>query len=177
MRRYTVRINGTEHTLDVEETARDQFVVHLGNRLVDVTLVDHEDLAQARIAPAVEIGNPRALPDAIPSATASRSAASVSAPGAPGTVRSSPPGQTPVAAGPRSGGAGRNALTAPMPGVVLSVEVAPGAVVARGQLLLVLEAMKMKNDIRAERDGVIAAVAVAAGDQVKHGDPMITFEG
>lgn len=162
MRRYTVRINGTEHTLDVEETARDQFVVHLGDRLVDVTLVDHEDLAQAQIAPAVEIGTPRALPDTIPPTTAPR------------PVKAS---ATPAAVRPRPSGIGRNAVTAPMPGVVLSVEVAPGAVVTRGQLLLVLEAMKMKNDLRAERDGVIASVSVSPGDQVKHGDPMIAFEG
>ncbi len=48
---------------------------------------------------------------------------------------------------------------------------------SRGQVLLILEAMKMKNEIRAERDGVVGAVHVAAGDQVKHGDPLISFEG
>lgn len=162
MRRYTVKINDIEHTLDVEETARDRFVVHLGDRLVDVTLVDHEDLAQAQIAPTVEIPSStgtRPLPAAVPSG-ASRPAAATQP-----TVR------------PRSNGIGRNTVAAPMPGVVLSIEVAPGAVVTRGQLLLVLEAMKMKNDIRAERDGVIASVSVAPGDQVRHGDPMIAYEG
>lgn len=167
MRRYTVRINGIDHTLDVEETARDQFVVHLGDRLVDVTLVDHEDLAQAQIAPAVEVPAsaavpPRALPDTIPS---------------PSPPTAAMPPTTPTAVRPRTSGIGRNIVTAPMPGVVLSVEVAPGTVVTRGQLLLVLEAMKMKNDIRAERDGVIASVPIAPGDQVKHGDPMIGYEG
>lgn len=198
MRRYTVRINDAEHTLDVEETARDRFVVHFGDRLVDVTLVDHEDLAQARIAPAVEIGTPRALPDTIPAAGATpvaevRRSRSLEAPDDPSRRTR----ETRGSAAPRdvltsearnrlgpagrpqgsSGRAGRDAVTAPMPGVVLSVEVAPGAVVTRGQLLLVLEAMKMKNDIRAERDGVIASVSAAPGDQVKHGDPMIAYEG
>ena len=165
MRRYTVKINGTEHTLDVEEIARDQFVVHLGDKLVDVSLVDHEDLAQAQIAPAVELGTLRALPDAIPSASAT-----LSAPSGPGAATAPRPRAT-------GGGGGRKAVTAPMPGVVLSVAVARGQAVTRGDLLLVLEAMKMKNDIRAERDGVIASVSVAAGDQVKHGDPMIAYEG
>ena len=64
-----------------------------------------------------------------------------------------------------------------MPGVVLSVEVAPGMAVSRGQTLLVLEAMKMKNDLMAETDGVVARVAVAAGDQVRHGDLLVEFEG
>ena len=138
MRRYTVRINDVEHVVDVEETARDRFVVHLGDRVVDVALVAHED---AQLT-SVEIG---------------------------------PPG--PVPGVPGASGGGRAAVTAPMPGVVLSVEVAPGAAVTRGQLLLVLEAMKMKNDIRAERDGVIVSVSVAPGDQVRHGDPLIAYEG
>ena len=146
MRRYTVRINDVEHVVDVEETARDRFVVHLGDRVVDVALVAHED---AQIA-SVEIG------------TVGTPAA---APGVPAAPR------------PAASGSGLSTVTAPMPGVVLSVAVTPGAVVTRGQLLLVLEAMKMKNDIRADRDGVIASVSVAAGDQVRHGDTMVAFEG
>ena len=60
MRRYTVRINDTDHVLDVEELARDTFTVHLGDgRLVDVLLTDHQDLAQAVIAPQLEIGHVR----------------------------------------------------------------------------------------------------------------------
>ncbi|MDR1213479.1 MAG: acetyl-CoA carboxylase biotin carboxyl carrier protein subunit [Propionibacteriaceae bacterium] len=63
-----------------------------------------------------------------------------------------------------------------MPGVVLSIEVAPGAPVRHGQTLLVLEAMKMKNELKAPRDAIVADVLVAAGQQVKHGDPLIKFE-
>jgi biotin carboxyl carrier protein len=63
-----------------------------------------------------------------------------------------------------------------MPGVVLAVEVEPGATVRRGQTLLVLEAMKMKNEIKAERDGTISAVLVAAGAQVKHGEALVEYE-
>jgi biotin carboxyl carrier protein len=63
-----------------------------------------------------------------------------------------------------------------MPGVVLSVDVAPGTPVTRGQVLLVLEAMKMKNALRAESDGVVSRVSVAVGDQVRHGDLLVEFE-
>ena len=57
------------------------------------------------------------------------------------------------------------------------MEVAPGRTVTRGDTLVVLEAMKMKNDLKAQRDGVVAQVHVTAGDQVKHGDPLVEFEG
>ncbi|MDR1432596.1 MAG: acetyl-CoA carboxylase biotin carboxyl carrier protein subunit, partial [Propionibacteriaceae bacterium] len=63
-----------------------------------------------------------------------------------------------------------------MPGVVVSFEVAEGAKVSRGQTLLILEAMKMKNEIRSERDGVIAKFLVSAGSQVRHGEALMEFE-
>lgn len=159
MRRYTVRINDTDHVLDVEELAHDTFTVHLADgRLVDVVLTDHQDLAQAVITPQLEVPQPHST------GTAPTLADRPVPPAAVGTARSTVP---------RGGAA---AMTAPMPGVVLSVEVAPGASVSRGQTLLVLEAMKMKNDLKADRDGVVAGVHVSAGDQVRHGDLLLEFE-
>lgn len=67
-------------------------------------------------------------------------------------------------------------LTAPMPGRVLEVLVAVGARVARGQPLVVLEAMKMEHTIAAPADGVVARVAYAAGDLVEEGATLIAFE-
>jgi len=67
-------------------------------------------------------------------------------------------------------------LTAPMPGRVLEVLVAAGVRVARGQPLVVLEAMKMEHTIAAPADGVIARVAYAAGDLVEEGATLIAFE-
>ena len=162
MRRYNLRINETDHTIDVEELARDTFTVHLEDgRLVDVVLTDHQDLAQAVIAPRLEIGQPRL------------------APAAP-MVRDLPPAATSAAPPARRAAVGRassgKSVVAPMPGVVLSVEVSVGATVQRGQTLLVLEAMKMKNELKAERDGVVASIPATAGDQVKHGDVLLEFE-
>ena len=68
-------------------------------------------------------------------------------------------------------------LTAPLPGVIISVEVREGQTVKTGQELYVLEAMKMKNSILADRDGKIAAIHISAGDQVSHNQPVMTFEG
>ncbi len=76
---------------------------------------------------------------------------------------------------PAEQGTAQSWVRAPIPGVVDSIAVRPGDSVARGQDLLVLEAMKMKNVIRAPRAGVIAAVQVAAGQHVKHNDPLVQF--
>ena len=59
---------------------------------------------------------------------------------------------------------------APMPGKILDVKVAAGATVTKGQVIAVLEAMKMENEIVAPEDGVIADVAVSAGAAVEAGD-------
>lgn len=73
--------------------------------------------------------------------------------------------------------AGAQTLTAPLPGVIISIEVREGQTVKTGQELYVLEAMKMKNSIVADRDGKIAAIHVSAGDQVRHNQPIMSFEG
>ena len=61
-------------------------------------------------------------------------------------------------------------LVAPMPGTVLAVHVAPGDTVTEGQLLMVVEAMKMEHRITAPRPGVVAEVRARGGDQVSGGD-------
>lgn len=66
-------------------------------------------------------------------------------------------------------------VLAPLPGVIVAVSVQPGAEVTVGRELCVLEAMKMKNAIRAPRAGRIAAVRVAVGQTVKHRDPLLEF--
>ncbi len=67
-------------------------------------------------------------------------------------------------------------LEAPMPGRVAAVRVAPGQAVARGEELLVVEAMKMENALRAPRDGVVRAVHAAAGDMVAPGRALVELE-
>ena len=66
-------------------------------------------------------------------------------------------------------------LTAPMPGSVLATEVAAGASVAKGDLLLIMEAMKMEHRITAPRNGVIDAVHVSVGDQVDNGQLLVSM--
>ena len=66
-------------------------------------------------------------------------------------------------------------LHAPMPGTVLAAEVDAGDTVAKGQLLLILEAMKMEHRITAPRDGTIGELCVAVGDQVENGQLLVTL--
>jgi biotin carboxyl carrier protein len=72
----------------------------------------------------------------------------------------------------QSGGA----LKAPMPGLVLRVQTKPGDKVAAGAGLVVLEAMKMENELKAAAPGVVKAVPVVAGDVVEKGQVLVEFE-
>jgi glutaconyl-CoA/methylmalonyl-CoA decarboxylase subunit gamma len=104
--------------------------------------------------------------------TAPVATAAVSAP------RSASPATTPVA--PKSAGtaapvATGKAVHAPLPGVIVTIDVKPGETVAHGQELCTIEAMKMKNVIRAGRPGTIAAVHVTLNQHVKHHDVLLEF--
>ncbi|MFX1576554.1 MAG: biotin/lipoyl-containing protein [Promethearchaeota archaeon] len=67
-------------------------------------------------------------------------------------------------------------VTAPLPGRVLEVRVKSGAIVKHGDVLLVLEAMKMANEIRAPQDGTVTKIHVEAGTAVEKGQPMISIQ-
>ena len=71
-------------------------------------------------------------------------------------------------------GSGKEVLS-PLPGVIIAILVKSGDKVERGQELCTLEAMKMKNAIRSNREGMIASIAVNVSDQVNHGQVLMTF--
>lgn len=87
-------------------------------------------------------------------------------PAAPATPAAKP------AAAPVSG----NAIKTPLPGVIIDVKVAVGDVVKKGQTVVVLEAMKMENNINADRDGKVVAIQVAKGDTVADGAVLVVME-
>ncbi len=71
--------------------------------------------------------------------------------------------------------AGAQAINAPMPGTILAVNVKPGQAVKRGDVLVVLEAMKMENEIMAPNDGTVGTVNVAKGQSVQSGATLLTL--
>ena len=83
------------------------------------------------------------------------------APAAPAAPAASAPAAAPVAGGEK--------VTAPMPGTILDVRVSNGASVKKGDILFILEAMKMDNEIMAPCDGTIASVSVTKGAAVDSG--------
>ena len=87
----------------------------------------------------------------------------------------------PAAAAPKASAAapaaGAETVTAPIPGVIQEVKVQAGQSVKKGDVLFVLEAMKMKNNITAMRDGKVATVNVSKGDTVTHGQALMSYAG
>lgn len=95
--------------------------------------------------------------------------------GAPESTREAMPAQenapsqgTPVASGGTE-------VTAPMPGTILKVNVTSGQTVSAGDTLVVLEAMKMENEVVAPADGVVGDVLVSANDRVQSGQLLLTI--
>ncbi len=91
------------------------------------------------------------------------------APAAPAAVPAAAPAAAPVAAPAGTG----DVVSAPMPGTILKVNVNKGDTVKEGQVLVVLEAMKMENEIMAPKTGTITQVAVQRGSNVDTGAPLV----
>ena len=92
-----------------------------------------------------------------------------------GTGTAPAPAAAPAAPAAPAGAAGSVTVTAPMPGNILDVKVKVGDSVKAGDTLLILEAMKMENEISAPQDGTIASVNVRKGDVVNSGDLLCTM--
>lgn len=71
---------------------------------------------------------------------------------------------------------GAGAVKAPLPGNIFKIEVAVGDTILKGDVLLVMEAMKMENNVLAEKGGVIKSIKVGLGDAVLQNDILIEFE-
>ena len=86
------------------------------------------------------------------------------------------PAAAPVAAAPAAPAGAGERVAAPMPGNILAVNVAAGDMVKKGQVLMVLEAMKMENEIMAPQDGKVTSVAVTKGAAVESGALLCTIQ-
>ncbi len=100
-----------------------------------------------------------------PVAPAPVPAAAVSVPAAP----------APAAPAAPAVGAGE-VIPSPLPGNILAVKVAAGEAVTKGQLLVIVEAMKMENEVLSPRDGTVAQVIASKGSVVETGAPLLTLQ-
>ena len=114
----------------------------------------------------VEEGTGAPAPAAAPAAPAAPAPAALAAPA---------PAAAPAAPAAPAGPAGAVAVNAPMPGNILDVKVKPGDSVKAGDTLLILEAMKMENEISAPQDGTVATIDVRKGDVVDSGTLLCTM--
>lgn len=95
---------------------------------------------------------------------------------APAAAPAAAPVAAPAAPKPAAAPAGAGkAVKSPLPGVIISINVNVGDAVKAGQVVAVLEAMKMENDIQAEFDGTVTAIHAAKGDSVLEGAAIVTL--
>ncbi len=109
----------------------------------------------------------------VASAVSAPRPAAVAKPAAPAPAAPAPAAK-PAAPAPAPA-AGGNSVTAPMPGTILDVKVSVGDQVKNGDVLLILEAMKMENEIMAPADAKVVAINVNKGASVNPGDVLITL--
>ncbi len=150
MRTYSYNVNGAQYDVTIESIQGQVAKMNVNGVLFDVEILG---------APLTEGDLPEAAAAVAPAAAA--------------------PAPTPTAAAPApaaKGAAGAGTpINAPLPGVVTRVLVAAGQAVKKGETVVVLEAMKMENNITAECDGSVTGVCVAAGDSVMEGTTLVTI--
>lgn len=150
MRTYSYNVNGAQYDVTIESIQGQVAKVNVNGVAFDVEMLG---------APIAE-GD---LPAAAPAATSAAAPAATTAP-------------TAAPATPAKGAAGAGTpVKAPLPGVVTKVLVANGQSVKKGDTVVVLEAMKMENNITAECDGTVSGVCCAAGDSVMEGTTLVTI--
>ena len=117
----------------------------------------------------VEVEEVRAGGAAAPAAPRAAAPAPAAAPAS----AAAPAAPAPAAAKPVS--AGEQSIDAPMPGKIIEVKVSVGQAVKAGDTLLILEAMKMQNEIAAPSDGTVKSISVSAGQSVKVRDQLVVL--
>jgi len=162
MKRYTVAIGDKTYVIGLQEQEDDKhFRVLAGGDVYDLTIIEEEETGM--MIPEVDVAK----------AQKEQPALSHKPPELlPRTPKSAPPE---MPASPDSAESLPAEVHAPMPGVIIKISVPPGSHVSRGDELLVLEAMKMKNPIRSPREGVVDKIFVQEGQSVNYDDILIRF--
>lgn len=150
MNKYQYKVQGVDYNVEIEEVSGNLAKVNVNGIPFEVELQQPINAAQAITRP--KVSAPKSAPAAAPTA-----APSVAAPAA-----------APVAGNGTS-------VKSPLPGTITAVNVKVGDKVNNGDTVVVLEAMKMQNNIEAETTGTITSVAVSAGDSVMEGSVLVTI--
>ncbi|MDD6214385.1 MAG: biotin/lipoyl-binding protein [Firmicutes bacterium] len=87
-----------------------------------------------------------------------------------------PKAATPVATAPKAAAGDGEKVSCPMPGTIFDIKVKTGDTVKKGQVLMILEAMKMENEIMAACDGTVTSITVTKGASVQSGDLLCTIK-
>lgn len=150
MKQYKYKVNEAEYDVTIKSI--------VGNKAqVEVNGIPFE----------VDMQGSSLVEENLPTVAATDEAAPTAAPAAP-AAEAAPAAP---AAGPGAGAP----VKAPLPGVVTAIPVKVGQAVKKGDTVLVLEAMKMENNITAEADGTVTGVCVAPGDSVMEGTVLLTI--
>ena len=155
MKQYRYTINGHPYEVTIHSADEEMAEVEVNGHRYSVRLSDETASEPVRRAP-----KPR--PEA----------AAIEAP-VPEASKETPAAPAPESQ-PKRAADGREVI-APLPGLIREVLVAEGDQVKKGQKIMVLEAMKMENEINADSDGMITSLLVAKGDSVQGGDPLATI--
>ncbi len=149
MKEFKFKIGGTDYAATVEELEGGKLQVNLNGKAFEVEMPQSERKVQ----------RPAAQAPAAPKAAAPvAKAASAPAPAAP------------------AASAGGRPINAPLPGVVIKINAKVGDKVSTGDTILVLEAMKMENNITADSNGTIKAILCKEGDQVQSGQALVELD-
>lgn len=161
MKTFNYTINGVQYQVDVVSIKENIAEVRVNGESYDVELDRSYDIDQEAWAAAVA---PKATP--------------VAKPAAPAAAPTPQPEAAPAAPAPAAtAGAGAGApLKSPLPGVIVKIMAKVGDAVKKGQKVMVLEAMKMENDIKADRDGVVTSILVNQNQSVQDGDTLLTIQ-
>lgn len=149
MKKFNYTINGIKYRVEINSIEGNVAEVTVNGNSYNVEI--EQEIKQMPTKPVAPVARPAA-----PTATPKPTAPATPAPAA------------------TSGGSG-TAVVSPLPGVIIGVHCKVGDEVKRGQRILVLEAMKMENDIKADRDGTITSIAVSQGDNVQEGATLVTI--
>jgi biotin carboxyl carrier protein len=172
-----VTVNGRPWKVRVEagESAGQFTLVLKGrSRVVDAAWIDAESLSLVDAGPGSavhEIGIQRRGPGELDVVVAGRRFQAVVVQGS-SSARPVPSGRQPQP----SAGKGAQSILAPMPGRIVRVLVAPGDEVTAGQGVVIMEAMKMENELRSTRDGIVREVAAREGTAVETGAVLVVVD-